>query len=222
MAVITVIGPVTDAPAQAQDNTAEMPLSKSLENFEDPGARPVLPPLPPRDILRRYEQDAPVPREVANDFYKRCRLHIYEDLTPKSQRSFCACAAARMDQNLTINTLYGLQAPDSRDEWFASFEELIDQVYAPCVIDPVEDVMYFRCVEKRSYDVRIKNVKDYCGCVAAATASIVKDNGAVYMKRTFALEPEHFTDPLEALFKTPALYSSRYRAQIACIDRYSR
>lgn len=156
--------------------------------------------------------------EQANSYYASCRENAAATemrFSPAAQDMFCACTAAQLTQNFTIEDMQVMtdpQNPNARE----ALNRMIVQVYAPCMEEPTREYHYNSCVGNPQVSRLNGNPEQLCRCAADSIAAHLKQNGPRQFQEILARDP-NVVDPMQALYDDPAFRSFAQSQLLGCV-----
>lgn len=161
------------------------------------------------------ESDA-VTVETANAYLEQCLGNFPRNFTPKAHKDFCNCSAANVRANMTNTDLEELNKEDAQKAGNISYEKFIVQVISPCMAVAVDHIGYFSCIEDRSHNPYIDNIRPYCQCAGLEVKKFVRSKGAPAIIINMTKNPQFFNDPVQTLLTSREYKSALNTAYHTC------
>lgn len=192
--------------AQAEERGRKvMPLRKQLASPYSPTNLPFTPtnlvPIVEGKDLEGNPKGA-IPDAVIRKIDDRCLSKVPERFTPDAHHTYCACASAATQGTVRLGELAELQKKENRVIGNKIFEGYVQNVVAPCMEMPVEEIEYLYCVLYKSNDLRISFIPTYCQCVGRKMSEHVKKLGSANILLELANTTRAKGDPVQALWKS--------------------
>ena len=164
--------------------------------------------------LSQANAQTPVSKEIANNYFENCKSQSDPRFSPASQEMFCACTAAQMVENFTIEDM---QASGRQDEiGRAATNKLIVNVYAPCIQYPAREYHYNTCVQNPKTKILGSNVEQICSCTSGQVAGYLAQNAQSLFKEILANNPT-IADPMQALYDDAGFQKTVQGHLMSCI-----
>lgn len=158
----------------------------------------------------------PVSKEIANNYFENCKSQSDPRFSAASQEMFCACTAAQMVQNFTIEDM---QASGRQDEiGRAATNKLIVNVYAPCIQYPAREYHYNTCIQNPKTKILGGNVEGICGCTSGKVAGYLAQNAQSLFQEILANNPT-IADPMQALYDDAGFQKTVQGQLMSCITK---
>lgn len=160
-------------------------------------------------------QATPVSDQTANQYYTNCSKQNDPRMSNKSLDSMCACNAAMMKKNFTMEDMQLMvaQTPESR----IALNKMLINVYAPCMNFPVNDLLYNNCKNERKLQIfgSMFDVDSFCSCVSKNTSDWLTTEGRALMSDIIKNDPNIF-DPIGPVMEHPKFLAEAKRNQKIC------
>lgn len=164
----------------------------------------------------------PVSKETANTYYANCLSAAQtaangtpQSLSPQSQTMMCACTAARMTTNFTMEDMQTMTGQDPAAARLA-YNKMLVNVYAPCMETPTYDYYYGTCMQNPQSTQYGNNKESICRCLGGTMALHLRQNGAQVFNELLQRNP-NLTDPMGALTSDPAFETFAMQKLTACL-----
>lgn len=164
-----------------------------------------------------------IPDEVIKKIDDRCLAKVPERFTPDAHHTYCACTSAATQGTVRLGELAEMQKKENRVIGNKTFENYVQNVVAPCMEMPVEEIEYLYCVLYKSNDLRISYIPTYCKCVGKKMRDHVKKLASANILLELANTTRMKSDPIQALWKSEdyqrALENSRDSCALSYLKR---
>lgn len=156
----------------------------------------------------------PVSKDMANAYYQNCMAKQDPSFSQESQGFLCACTAAKMMDNLSIEDMQmmGRQDQSGRD----ALNKMIINVYAPCMEHPAREYHYNQCISNPQTAQLSGNPQALCGCMADQIAAHLRTNAQDVFTGILARNP-NITDPMQALYDDPEFQQFARSKLLGCV-----
>ncbi len=163
----------------------------------------------------------PVSKETANTYFANCVAAAQssanagpQSLSPQSQTMLCACTAARMTTNFSMEDMQTMTGNDPVQARTA-YNKMLVNVYAPCMETPSYDYYYNTCMQNPQ-TAQYGDRQSICQCLGGTMALHLRQNGAQVFGDLLQKNP-NLTDPMGALTSDPAFQSFAMQKLTACL-----
>lgn len=158
----------------------------------------------------------PVTKDAANAYYLNCTSQSAQGLSEESKEYLCACTAAKMMENLSIEDvkMMGQQNQSGRN----AMNKMIINVYAPCMNYPARDHYYNTCISNPKTRILGGNPQGLCGCMADEVATYLSTSGPQIFREILNRTP-NITDPMSALTSDPKFERFAQSKLLGCVGR---
>jgi hypothetical protein len=148
----------------------------------------------------------PISKETSNTYFSNCIKASHnqpqpQQLSQESQNMLCACTAARLTTNFTMEDMQTMTGQDPVAARLAYNKMLVD-IYAPCMETPSYDYYYATCLQNPETQKYGNDVKSICKCLGGTMALHLRNNGSEVFRRLLQTNP-NMTDPMAALTSDP-------------------
>jgi hypothetical protein len=145
-------------------------------------------------------EDYYVSKALANSYYKNCVSTNHPILTGDSLQALCACTAAKLTEEMTVNEIEALfsNAPESQD----ARHKMLTSIYAPCMEYPVSDLITGNCMKNDELQRVVSNKAKLCGCIGNRMGAYIGKNASGIITTTLRDNP-NVSDPLASFFQSP-------------------
>jgi hypothetical protein len=155
-----------------------------------------------------------VSSEIANNYFQSCKSQSDTRFSKASQDMFCACTAAKMVENYTLEDMQNAQRQDEVGR--AAANKLIVNVYGPCIQYPAREYHYNTCVQNPKTKILGQNVERICGCTAEKVAGHLQQNASALFSQILTVNPT-ITDPMQALYDDKAFQKTIQSQLMSCL-----
>ena len=164
----------------------------------------------------------PVSKETANTYFANCVKAAQssansgpQSLSPQSQSMLCACTAARMTTNFTMEDMQTMTGQDPVVARVA-YNRMLVNVYAPCMETPSYDYYFNTCMQNPQSTQYGANKESICRCLGGTMALHLRQNGAQVFYELLQRNP-NLTDPMAALYNDPAFEAFVMQKLTSCL-----
>jgi len=160
---------------------------------------------------------AEISKEMANKYYNNCiAKESPQKLSKESQDLLCACTAAKMMDNMTLDDIKTMSNPQDPDGARQALNHMLVKVYAPCMEYPAKDHYFNTCLSDPKTKTISKDPTKLCGCMADKIASHLAENGEVLFEGILSRNP-NMTDPMSALQGDPEFQQYIGKQVMTCV-----
>lgn len=158
----------------------------------------------------------PITKDAANAYYEQCNAQPAQGITQKSKEYLCACTAAKMMENMTVEDVQTMaqQSQAGRD----AMNNMLINVYAPCMNYPAKDHYYNTCMSNPKTKALSSNPQGLCNCMADQVANYLGTNGPEVFRDILNRNP-NVVDPMTALTNDSKFQQFAQSRLLGCVTR---
>ena len=162
--------------------------------------------------------DIPVTKEAANDYYKRCTEADDPRMSREAQESLCSCVSANMMISMTMDQMERMTTYPGPGR--KHFNDMLVNVYAPCMQDAVEEAFFSQCVKDKTiqeFSLNSNGLENLCACVAVKTGKTLLEEGPRILNYMLSKRPD-ITDPFTPMIEDPDFRRRAYDQVYTCLE----
>ncbi len=163
------------------------------------------------------QAQTPINREMGKQYYQNCISRRNYVMTEDTQEMLCTCTAAKMMETMTLEDMQIMVM--NTQEGRIALNEMLINVYAPCMEFPIQDLIQDQCVNDPSITAMSKRPVALCDCLALDVADYIATNGPNVLREVLAKDP-NITDPLGPMMSSPTFQKQAQESTMACIKKY--
>lgn len=189
-------------PARAQQDVLSLPGVSSSASRE----------------LLTDEQDKRA--QYANQYYHRCSLQRFGDISAYAQDETCMCHAVHMIHHLRIEEMEVMGTGKGR--YNVNRAVLLPQVYGPCMEFIVQEVEEQACYEMNRVRSFVRTQEEYqgvCKCAAREMAAMVRETASAQLAAMLARKMT-VEDPYESIMRSESYQRERSKIITSCMKPY--
>lgn len=153
--------------------------------------------------------------------HDRCQTKLPDRFPPVALNSYCTCAAAATQGNITVGELRELQNSKTRVLGNKTFEKYVEKVMKPCMEMPIRDIENYLCLSSHKIDWRIKLPVPYCQCSSSKIADHFKKYGLTEMMISWGTKEKIGDEtPIDTIWFNNDFLSARRNSKEECVSRY--
>lgn len=165
--------------------------------------------------LAVYAHATPITDETSNAFFNSCVQKRDERMTEQNQTKFCACSAAKMQENMSLEETRAMFQPGQQGRLMLN--KMLTEVYAPCMNFPVQDLITANCMNdpKVASFSKDNNPAPLCTCMGKETGNWFAANGPQLLARILADNP-NVTDPITPVMESNVVKQQSFKFLMRC------
>ncbi len=159
----------------------------------------------------------PITKDAANAYYENCNAQPGQGLSNQSKEYLCACTAAKMMENMTVEDVKAMAAQNEQGRKAMNY--MLVKVYAPCMNYPAKDHYYNTCIANPKTKILGGNPQAICTCMSDKIANYLANDGQKIFSDILRRNP-NITDPMHALTSDKHFESFAQSKLIGCINAH--
>lgn len=193
------------APAIAQEPPAAAESDQSLQDiFEDGTAK-------------NPDNRPKSGKEMAYDFYEKCSTSPDFFVSEKTQKNFCACKAAKMEETMTPKEMAALE--DETKAGNAARDKMRMNADANCIGDAARTYIFGICMKDKHFREVIIGKSTICRCVRDRVSRQAERHMPSLIIQAATQEPLS-TDTLSFYLRSPGFDQNYVLAKDNCYTKY--
>ena len=156
----------------------------------------------------------PITKDMANNYYGSCMAKTTEGMSAESQKLLCACTAANMMNNMSVEDVKAMAQQDQNGR--NATNKMVVDVYAPCIEYPAKEYYYNTCISNPQTAQMSKNPQGLCTCLGNEMASYLKANSRAVFQDLLMRNPA-MVDPMSALTSDPKFQQFAQNKLLGCV-----
>lgn len=155
--------------------------------------------------------------KTANAYYANCLAQDHPVFGTQTQKMFCACTAAQMQQKIQLAEMKMVYEDSAEGLWARN--KVLREVYAPCIEYPARDLVYNQCENNPQIAAATTNAKPICTCLSDNVAIFIKSNAQNVIAESLRANPNTL-DPLGALMNSQSFQANSQQVMLGCIKKH--
>lgn len=154
-------------------------------------------------------------KDFANQYFQNCVEAENKTLTSQSQEMLCACSAAKLSENMSIEEMKAMQQDSAFGQEMRN--KMLLEVYAPCIEFPTHDLVLASCLNDPT---KLPQKKEVCHCLASSMGQYISQNAQVALMSALQQNPNSL-DPLGTLLESPSFNAKSQKIFGECVQKYA-
>lgn len=156
-------------------------------------------------------------KEMAYEFYEKCTTSPDFFVSEKTQKNFCACKAAKMEETMSPKEIAALE--DDTREGKAARDKMRMNADANCMGDAARSYLYGICMKDKHFREVIIGKSTICRCVRDRVSRQAERHMPSIIIQAATQEPLS-TDTLSFYLRSPGFDQNYVLAKDNCYNKY--